>query len=436
MRAHFGFWFGWNGEICRDSPPPVTFVTNGGVTCATIPLPERLYTRYYEGFSNSTLWPLLHDCLSAFRYDAIDYAGYLDVNNLFASKLAPLVQATDLIWVHDYHLIPLAERLRIHKIRNRIGYFLHAPFPPFETLRALPNFDRFVTQLLEYDAIGFQTEISRQHFLDAIRATCDGSLITRGNTIVTKERAVCTRVLPIGIDSNAVTQEADDTLRSGVVSRLMQSLQGTTLILGVDRLDYSKGVVEKLNAYESLLETFPDLRSKVTLLQVSPFSRVKVEAYGRIRTAIEQAVGRINGRFATADWTPIRYLNRDYPHSTLMGLMRVAKVCVVTALKDGMNLVAKEYLGAQDLEDPGVLVLSNRAGAAHELTDALIINPYDVNSVAHSIYQAISMTHAERCARHCRLRMQLEGRSIQRWHGEFLELLREERGVNSQARSG
>ncbi len=423
MRAHRGLWFGWDGEICSLEVPPVAIGDCEGVTCATVPLPERLYERYYNGFANGTLWPLFHDFLDGFRYDADDYAAYLEANKLFASRLAPLVKNEDLIWVHDYHLIPLAEKLRAQGLGNRIGYFLHAPFPPFETLRALPTFEQFVINMLAYDVLGFQTEISRQHFLGAVRTICGESAVTRENALEVGGGSVRTHVLPVGIDVDTVSQEANEAAKSDVVKRLVQSLQGRALILGVDRLDYSKGVIERFDAYGRFLETFPEDRSKVVLLQISPLSREKVAAYARIRAALEQTAGRINGRFADADWTPIRYLNRDYPHSTLMGLMRAATVCVVTALQDGMNLVAKEFVGAQDLQNPGVLVLSNRTGAAQELTDALVVNPYDLSGVAQAISQALTMPLAERRVRHAQLLAKIKENDIHRWHHGFVGLL-------------
>lgn len=438
MRAYRSLWFGWDGEVCALEVPPAVIGDHEGVMCATIPLPERLYERYYNGFANGTLWPLFHDFLDGFRYDADDYAAYLGANKLFASRLASLVKNEDLIWVHDYHLIPLAEKLRAHGLGNRIGYFLHAPFPPFETLRALPTFEQFVTAMLAYDVLGFQTEVSRQHFLLAIRAIYGDRAIAGQSVLIAGGQAVRTSVVPVGIDADVVAREAEESATSDVVSRMVRSLQGRVLILGVDRLDYSKGVIQRFEAYGRFLEAFPEDRGKVILLQISPFSREKVAAYGRIRAALEQTAGRINGRFADADWTPIRYLNRDYPHATLMGLMRAARICVVTALQDGMNLVAKEYVGAQDPQNPGVLVLSNRTGAAQELTDAVVVNPYDLNGVAQAIWQALTMPLAERRVRHAQLLAKVKENDIHRWHRGFVGLLRESvngMGVGHAARA-
>lgn len=419
-----GVWFGWNGEICSADDPSVAIETRDRVTSATIALPERLCDQYYNGFANSALWPLFHDLLGDFRYESADYAAYIEVNDLFALKLASLVRTGDLIWAHDYHLIPLAEKLRAHKINNPIGHFLHSPFPPFEALRALPAYAQCVSGFLAYDLLGFQTEISRQHFLVAVSTTCGSSAVIRENVVYVNGRSVRTCVLPVGIDVNTVARDANTAIKSDLVSNLMKSLQGSALILGVDRLDYSKGLIERFNGYERFLDLFPESRGKIVLLQISPLSRGKVESYARMRATVEQVSGRINGRFAEADWTPIRYLNRHYPHSVLMGLMRASRVCLVTALQDGMNLVAKEYLVAQDPDDPGVLVLSNRTGAAHELMNALVVNPYDADGVAQALHDALSMTHIERRSRHARLLANVKQHDLRFWHDSFVDLLR------------
>ncbi|MGH8269499.1 MAG: alpha,alpha-trehalose-phosphate synthase (UDP-forming), partial [Steroidobacteraceae bacterium] len=434
MRARGGLWFGWSGETTSQEPGEPEISIRDSLTYATIPLPQTLYERYYSGFANGTLWPLFHYFLAGFRYEDQEYAAYEQANALFASRLLPLLAPGDLIWVHDYHLIPLAEKLRALGVRQPIGFFLHIPFPHFEVLRALPTFAEIVRALLAYDLVGFQTETDRKSFLDAVRILWGAQSVGEGGTVTSGGRTVRTGVFPIGVDVDTIAQTASKAAGSAPVQRMMQSLVGRRLIAGVDRLDYSKGLLERFQAYRQFLESYPEQIGQVTFLQIAPLGRQKVQAYAQIRDSLEQSSGRTNGRFADADWTPIRYLNRNFPHATLMGFLRAAQVCLVTALRDGMNLVAKEFIAAQDPDDPGVLVLSNRAGAACELTDALLINPYDIKGIAGAIQRALTMPLAERRARHATSIATLRENDIHRWHTRFIEDLQAARGRSSSRR--
>ncbi|MGH8227658.1 MAG: alpha,alpha-trehalose-phosphate synthase (UDP-forming) [Steroidobacteraceae bacterium] len=422
MRSRGGLWFGWNGETGEQEPGDPQTTVRDGIAFATMPLPQALFDGYYSGFANATLWPLFHDFLAGFRYDDREHAAYEKANALFARKLVPLLRPADLIWVHDYHLILLAEKLRALDVRAPIGFFLHVPFPHFELLRALPTFEELLRALLAYDLVGFQTETDRRHFLGAIAAVWgieaddEGSLEVSGST-------VRTGVFPIGVDVDAIQQSAARAIESSQVQRMVQGLVGRRLIVGVDRVDYSKGLLERFQAYRHFLEDYPDQRGQVTYLQIAPLGRQSIAAYAQIRDSLEQSAGRTNGRFADADWTPIRYLNRNFPHATLMGFLRAARACLVTPLRDGMNLVAKEFVAAQDPRDPGVLVLSNRAGAACEFTDALLVNPYDTKGIARALQAALTAPLAERRARHEKLLAALKENDIHRWHARFLERL-------------
>ena len=435
MRARGGLWFGWNGETIGQEPGEPEITVRDSLTYATIPLPQTLYERYYSGFANGTLWPLFHYFLAGFRYEDQEYAAYEQANALFAARLAPLLEHGDLIWVHDYHLIPFAEKLRLHAVRQPIGFFLHVPFPHFEVLRALPTFAEILRALLAYDLVGFQTETDRQSFLDSVRILWGEQTVGEDGTVSAAGRAVRTGVYPIGVDVEAIGQSAGKAAGSAPVQRMMESLVGRRLIVGVDRLDYSKGLLERFQAYRHFLESYPEQIGQVTFLQIAPLGRQKVQAYAQIRDSLEQSSGRTNGRFADADWTPIRYLNRNFPHATLMGFLRAARVCLVTALRDGMNLVAKEFIAAQDPDDPGVLVLSNRAGAACELTEALLINPYDTRGIARAIQRALTMPLAERRSRHATSLAILRENDIHRWHTRFIEDLQAARGRASSRRS-
>ena len=432
MRSTGGLWFGWNGETVPGEPREAEIAFREGVTYATLPLPQQLYERHYNGFANGTLWPLFHYFLAGFRYEDHEYEAYRETNVLFARKLVEHLRPSDRIWVHDYQLIPLAEELRTLGVKQRIGFFLHVPFPHYEVLRALPKFVQIVRALLAYDLVGFQTETDRSSFLDAVRLTYEAPGYCHGSASLSAP-IVRTGVFPIGVDVKAIGQSAARAAATGVVQRTVQSLLGRRLIIGADRLDPSKGLLERFGAYQHFLEDYPEQRGQVTYLQVAPLGRQSVRAYSQIRDALEQSSGRTNGRFADADWTPVRYLNRNYPHATLMGFLRAARVCLVTPLRDGMNLVAKEFVAAQSPDDPGVLILSNMAGAARELTDALLVNPYDTRGIARAIQSALVMPLAERRARHEQLLAVLEKNDIHCWHRRFLEQLTRESLTSSDA---
>jgi trehalose 6-phosphate synthase len=425
MREGGGMWFGWGGETHpagTAQPAPETAQRDGG-TFTTISIDAGLHELYYDGFANGTLWPLFHYFLDSFRYQDEQYAAYLAVNTLFARELRPLLAADDLIWVHDYQLIPLAAQLRAAGVRTPIGFFLHIPFPNFEVLRALPVHRELLDALLAYDLIGFQTETDRQAFLGAARAVYGKDRVSAAGVVVTPQRLVRTGVYPVGVDLEATARSAAKTVASGQVRNMTHGLLGRRLIIGVDRLDYSKGLLERFDAYQQFLEECPQHRGKVTYLQIASLGRQNVKAYARIRRALEQSAGSTNGRFAEVDWTPIRYLNRNFPHATLMGFLRLAQICLVTPLRDGMNLVAKEFIGAQDPADPGVLILSDRAGAVNEMPDALIVNPYDRRAIARALKQALDMPLDERRARHGKLQVALRENDIHAWRSRFLATL-------------
>ena len=425
MRASGGLWFGWSGATTPDNaaaPPAPSLQQRSNVCFATIPLPEELLGLYYNGFANGTLWPLFHYFLDNFHYQQEQYAAYRRVNGLFASSLQPLLRPDDLVWVHDYHLMPLGEELRTRGVRTPIGFFLHIPFPHFEVLRALPVYRELLRQLLAYDLLGFQTESDRRAFLEATRAV-GGTRIDADGMIFTQGRRVSTGVFPIGVDAQAIAHSASRSADSSSVRDITHSLQGRRLIIGVDRLDYSKGLLERFDAYQRFLEDFPQYQGAVTYLQIAPLGRQNVKAYTRIRSALEQSAGRTNGRFANVDWTPIRYLNRNLPHAVLLGFLRLAQVCLVTPLRDGMNLVAKEFIAAQDPADPGVLILSDRAGAAGELADALLVNPYDIVGIATALKYALDMPLSERRTRYEKLHRSVSTRNVHAWWQGFVHAL-------------
>ena len=423
LRRSGGLWFGWSGELTDTEPGAAQLHASDGVAYACIELPREEFVRYYDGYSNEALWPLMHHMPSRLTFRPQDREAYESINARFAIRLHPLLAPDDLIWVHDYHLIPLGRRLRTLGVRAPIGFFLHTPFPYIETLRVLPNYAELVHDLLCYDVVGFQTAGDLESFLSAVRHLLGAASIGQDGFVRVGERNVCCAVYPIGVDVESIQATASTAYCSEPVRRMIDSLHQRKLVIGVDRLDYSKGLVERFAAYEHFLETCPEHRGRITYLQIAPLSRKDVQSYARIRQRLEQAAGRTNGRFAETDWTPIRYLNRNVPHGTLMGLMRAAQVGLVTPLRDGMNLVAKEYAAAQDPEDPGVLILSTLAGAARELTSALLVNPYDPSALGRALQVALAMPQAERRDRHAEMLHALEKRSIDAWVDGFVSAL-------------
>jgi trehalose 6-phosphate synthase len=426
-----GLWFGWGGELVDSDPSEAEIHIRDGVTYALLDLRRDLFELYYNGFANESLWPLFHYMPTRFRFRHEEREAYETINRQFAQRLAPLIKPQDVIWVHDYHMIPLASRLREMGVRNPIGFFLHIPFPYIETLRVLPTYAELVRDLTAYDLVGFQAESDLRSFHSAVAHCIESARIDHDGVVHAGERRFKSGVFPIGVDVDAIQAEATRAHAMPVVRKMIDSLVGRKLVIGVDRLDYSKGLVERFSAYEEFLESFPDNLGHVTYLQIAPLSRKDVLSYVEIRHSLEQASGRTNGRFADADWTPIRYLNRNFPHESLMGFLRAAQVGLVTPLRDGMNLVAKEYVAAQDPADPGVLILSQLAGAARELSGALLLNPYDSRAVGHAIETALNMSLTERRDRHAAMLEVLKTNDIGAWASRFVSTLRHTREVAS-----
>jgi trehalose 6-phosphate synthase len=423
MQARRGLWFGWDGETVETASEDPAVVRKDGVTFASIDLDQAEYKEFYLGFCNGALWPLFHYFVDGFRYSDAQYEAYQRMNQRYARMLQPLLEPDDLIWVHDYHLFPLAQRLREAGLRQPIGLFLHIPFPNIEVLRVLPVYGELLQAMVAYDVLGFQTETDRDAFRGAVAYVWGPQALTDDESVTVGGRRVLTGVYPIGVDVEAVQREATESLATDSVKRMIAGLLGRRLMIGVDRLDYSKGLVERFKAYERFLETHPENQNRVSFLQIAPLSRADVRAYAEIRRDLEQTTGRTNGRFADTDWTPIRYLNRNFPHDVLMGFMRSALIGIVTPVRDGMNLVAKEFVAAQDPSDPGVLILSTLAGAARELGSAVMVNPYDTRGMAHAIQHAFNMPLAERRERHQAMLEVLRRNSIEHWHTSFVNTL-------------
>jgi trehalose 6-phosphate synthase len=410
LKQQGGLWFGWSGEVTDDAVSPAHLERNvGAITLYTIDLCRRDYDAFYRGFANGTLWPTLHYQIGHAHFSWDEFAGYRRVNTLFAQALAKLLRPDDLIWAHDYHLLCLAEALRELGARNRIGLFLHTPFPAPAVFMTNPAHAELIRAMCHFDLLGFQTNDDRTAFTDYLqRYTGDGVGC-----------AVKTGVYPIGVHVDEVRRDAEAPAHQRYAARLHESLLGRPLILSVDRLDYSKGLRQRFSAFERFLEQFPQHQGKVVFMQIAPPSRGDIETYREIRRELEAEAGRINGRFTEVDWMPLRYLNRGFARSALMPLYAEAQVGLVTPLRDGMNLVAKEYVAAQDPGNPGVLVLSQFAGAARELDAALIVNPYDDAGVAAALDRGLAMRREERCERHGAMLAVMRRNSLDAWRDRF-----------------
>jgi trehalose 6-phosphate synthase len=420
LKQKGGLWFGWSGEVTNDEVFPAHMERSvGPITLYTIDLCRRDYHDYYRGFANSTLWPTLHYQVGHADFDWEEFAGYRRVNSLFAQGIARLVRPDDMIWAHDYHLLCLAEALREAGVRNRIGLFLHTPFPAPSVFMSNPAHEALVRAMCRFDLLGFQTEDDRTAFTDYLLRHAGGRPLEAG-VVAVFGQTVKTGVYPIGVHVDEVRNEAQALHNQRCAARLHASLLGRPLILGVDRLDYSKGLRQRFVAFEQFLERFPHRQGRVVFMQIAPPSRGDIETYREIRRELEAEAGRINGRFTEVDWMPLRYLNRGFARSALMPLYAQAAVGLVTPLRDGMNLVAKEYVAAQDPENPGVLVLSQFAGAVRELDSALVVNPYDLAGVAAALDRGLGMARDERRERHAAMLAVMRRNSLDAWRDRFV----------------
>jgi trehalose 6-phosphate synthase len=427
LRENKGLWFGWSGEQTDAFTGEIHFNTSQGVTTATIDIEEQDIEEYYNGYANRTLWPLFHYRIDLAEFERGFEGGYQRVNERFADTVLPLIEPDDLVWVQDYHLIPLGAELRKRGCENRIGFFLHIPWPPHRLLTSLPNARELVGTLLDYDVIGFHTEDWLAAFHDYVTVEM-GATLGEDGTITVGDRSTRAIVCPIGIDTTEFVEAARSPAARLTYRRMIDSADGRDLIIGVDRLDYSKGLEERFLGYQRFLAEHPEQRKEVFLLQIAPPSRGDVETYQRIRAALDELSGRINGAYADIDWVPIRYVNQGFPRPVLAGIYRAARIGLVTPLRDGMNLVAKEYVAAQDPEDPGVLILSHFAGAARQLTDAVLVNPYSAEEMADAIATALAMPRAERIARWERMMQNIRDEDVLWWRRSFTDVLAATRG--------
>lgn len=425
LKKNRGIWIGWSGEETDHFTGNINIQTNGGVKTATIDLEKQDLDEYYNGYANSTLWPLFHYRIDLTEYEREFGKGYERVNERFAECAAPLIETDDLVWVHDYHLIPLGERLRSRGLKNRMGFFLHIPWPPTRLFVSLPYHERLVGTMLHYDLLGFQTQEWLESFLHYCTKELGAEVDEASGTIRYEGRTVVAKAYPIGIDWDHFTSHQDTPEARQAGQRVLSSTRHRTAMIGVDRLDYSKGLPERIDGIGRFFDQYPDRVRDLVYIQIAPPSREDVESYQLIRNTLEQKTGQINGARSEVDIVPIRYVNKGYSQAELFGFYRASKIALVTPLRDGMNLVAKEYVAAQDPEDPGVLVLSRFAGAAQQLGDAVMVNPHSPDDVSHAIRVALDMPLAERKERYEKLIGTVRDDNVQAWTDNFTRDLRE-----------
>lgn len=430
LRANGGIWFGWSGEVTEQFTGHINFQRTDGVATATVDLEEQDVEEYYNGYANRTLWPLFHYRIDLAEYERSFAGGYERANQRFAETVLPLIEPDDVVWVQDYHMIPLGRELRSRGIANRIGFFLHIPWPPRRLLATLPEATALVETLFAYDVIGFHTREWLESFVDFVKAEMNATVDADG-VLRCGSHTVRLVACPIGIDAHAFSEMARSNTARRTYEKVRASLVGRALIVGVDRLDYSKGLEERFLGYERFLEEHPEERNGLVLMQIAPPSRGAVESYQRIRSTLERLAGRINGAHAELDWVPIRYVNQGYDRDELAGVYRAAKIGLVTPLRDGMNLVAKEYVAAQDPDDPGVLILSRFAGAAEQMSDALLVNPYSAEDLSDALQRALRMPLSERKARWKTLAEDVHRRDVMWWLDTFRTCLEAEEDVSA-----
>jgi trehalose 6-phosphate synthase len=412
VRTRKALWFGWNGEV-KPADQVDALERQGRI--ATAPLSDIEYAGYYLGYANSVLWPVFHNRLDLAKFEAGFFERFVDVNRRLAGLLQPMLNPDDVIWVHDYELIPFAAALRKRGVANPIGFFLHIPFPPWQTFIAVPEHKELARALAAYDLIGLQTKADVANLLNYITNGVHGRIVPDGRIRVF-DRLVSIASFPVGIDMT-------EFVKAKRTGNLVQARSSVCRIVGVDRLDYTKGLPQKFKAFGRLLDKYPQYQRQVVLTQIAPPTRESIEGYSDIRHELETLAGSINGRLGELDWVPIHYIYRSTPRRTLGDIYRSSRVCMVTPLRDGMNLIAKEYVAAQDAADPGVLILSKFAGAAEEMPQALIVNPYSIEETAEVVRDALEMTQAERRERHGALLAGVQKKDAAGWSQTFLEHL-------------
>lgn len=428
LRNRGGVWIGWPGSTSDDETELEEVLAQAsreaGYTLKPVALTESEKQDFYHGFSNEVIWPLFHDLHSHCNFEPRYWDAYCAVNRKFADAILRHSRTTDFVWVHDYHLLTVAQELRAARPTSKVGFFLHIPFPPLDIYLKLPWRFQVLHALLAYDLIGFQTARDRRNFMQCLRTLIPEAVVFGKGQVLTARlpdgREVRLGAFPIGIDFGEYARRGASDEVAQRARQLHADLPDRQIILGVDRLDYTKGICERFEAFRNALVRFPDMRRRVTLVQVVVPSREDIPKYHALKMEMDRLVGEINGQFTCSGWVPIHYMFRSLDRIELLAYYRAAGIALVTPLKDGMNLVAKEYCAAS-IEEDSVLLLSEFAGAAAQLQKgALLVNPYNVEGAAEGLYRAFAMPAEERRARMRKLRRAVRDYDIFWWVDSFL----------------
>ncbi|MBM2840031.1 MAG: trehalose-6-phosphate synthase [Bacteroidetes bacterium] len=417
-------WIGWPGSVAKEDKKTVETRLVSDFKCHPVYIPEQLIEKYYEGYSNRTVWPIFHSFSSYAKYSAAEWEAYKKANTLFGQKILEVYRPGDILWIHDYHLMLLPKYLRDHARDITMGFFLHIPFPHYDIFRLLPQHREILESLLTFDLIGFHTHDYAQAFLGCVRRLL-GYDNTLGQLLV-GDHMVQVDVFPMGIDFKKYSAAPLDPELSDEIASIRSSLKAGKAVFSVSRLDYTKGIPESLDAIKEFFEMHREWHEKVVFILVVVPSREKVERYASLKREIDELVGRINSSYGTLEWQPIRYIYRSLTFGELIGLYTNADVALVTPLRDGMNLIAKEYLTAKQ-EDKGVLVLSELAGAAKELLEAITVNPNSKEEIAQAIHKALMMPVEEQQRRNRTMRERLEAYDLYHWVRQFFNRLKDVR---------
>ena len=423
MRGSGGVWIAWQPDAAVDTTTRVKVPDDGAqFTLRQVPLSRKEVARYYHGFANSALWPLCHYFIDRCRFEEADWQQYVEINRRFAEAVVEEARPGDLLWVHDYHFCLLPEMIGERRSDEvPLGFFLHIPFRTEEIFRILPWRRQVLSGLLGADLVGFHTDEYAGDFVGCCERLLGAEVDHKRGIVRWQKRDVRVGAFPIGIDVAEFAGLAASPQVKQRVADIRAGLGAEKLILGVDRLDYSKGILERLQAIDVLLEKRPELRRQFVFLQVAVPSRTQVKEYGELKRRIDEMVGRVNGRHGTANWQPVRYLYRGLPRHELVACYRAADVCLVTPLRDGMNLVAMEYVACRDDLD-GVLVLSELTGAARELgRGAVQVNPFAIHETADSLAHALAMPPEDRRERMTLLRECVASCDVHGWLERILK---------------
>ncbi len=434
-KSYNSVWVGWPGiawEEVKEKERDIETELMSEFNCYPVHLSRRDIEKYYHGFSNNTVWPLFHYFAQYAVYDKSFWEAYVHVNNLFSKAVFDIAKKDDIIWIHDYHLMLLPKLIRERLPDAAIGFFNHIPFPSYEVIRTLPWREEILEGLLGADVIGFHTYDYTRHFLSSVHRLL-GYEHSLGQ-IDAGDRVIRVDAFPMGIDCERFSKATSDPQVQKEMKKLRKKMGDRRVILSVDRLDYTKGIPQRLEVFNAFLHKNPEYREKVVCILIAVPSRTNVEHYRLLKKEVDELVGRINGRFGTIDWTPVQYLYRSLPFHALVSLYSIADVCVVTPLRDGMNLIAKEYIATRT-DGSGVLILSEMAGAAAELGEAISVSPTNMEEMVDALEKALTMSDSEQIKRMRPMQKRIQRYNVMRWSEDFMDKLISTKGIQKDMRA-